>query len=200
MKNYSQAGQDLWVVDLFKDRDAKTLFFLDIGANDGVLFSNTYLLEQMGWDGICVEPSRAEFNKLVNCRSTLCLDAAITDYVGMCGFIDKGLLGNVKDGDTHVCITFKELLQNSPKRIQYMSLDIEGGEYIALSKFPFNEYIIEAITVEHNLYASGEKLKEDIYNLLTSNGYIRVKDNVLVGNTYPFEDWYVHESMKTNML
>jgi hypothetical protein len=31
-------------------------FFVDIGANDGLIGSNSYIFEQIGWKGICVEP------------------------------------------------------------------------------------------------------------------------------------------------
>ena len=51
MKYYSQAGQDQWVHNIVGDKG----FFVDIGAYDGVQTSNTYALELLGWDGICVE-------------------------------------------------------------------------------------------------------------------------------------------------
>lgn len=39
-------------------------------------------------------------------------------------------------------------LVNAPKRIDYMSLDIEGAEYHALKGFDFRRYTIDLITVE----------------------------------------------------
>ena len=38
--------------------------FLEVGANDGVLFSNTLELEDLGWDGILIEPSLVAFKAL----------------------------------------------------------------------------------------------------------------------------------------
>ena len=38
--------------------------FLEVGANDGVLQSNTLELEELGWDGILIEPSLTAFKAL----------------------------------------------------------------------------------------------------------------------------------------
>jgi len=47
-----------WVIrDFFNDRRNGT--FVDVGANDYRMFSNTYYLEtQLGWSGLAVEPQR----------------------------------------------------------------------------------------------------------------------------------------------
>jgi hypothetical protein len=37
-------------------QNKKDGFYLDIGANDGISGSNTYIFEQIGWNGICIEP------------------------------------------------------------------------------------------------------------------------------------------------
>lgn len=46
-ETYSQSGQDLFVQAYFEARPKKAkYFFVDIGANDGVTFSNSYALER----------------------------------------------------------------------------------------------------------------------------------------------------------
>ena len=65
MSYYSQDGQDKFLIEeLFKDK--KNGFYVDIGANDGVNLSNTKILEDIGWDGVCVEPLPQSFNELLN--------------------------------------------------------------------------------------------------------------------------------------
>jgi hypothetical protein len=54
-QSYSQIGQDLEVLRKYKNK--YNGYFVDIGASDGIIYSNTYLLEKRyGWKGICVEP------------------------------------------------------------------------------------------------------------------------------------------------
>jgi FkbM family methyltransferase len=63
-KDYSQHGEQKIILDYFKDIDVNNLRFLDIGANDGVSFSNTYALALSGWSGALIEPSKMAFDKL----------------------------------------------------------------------------------------------------------------------------------------
>ena len=41
--SYSQLGQDLEVIKTYNNKENG--FFIEIGASDGIYFSNTYLLE-----------------------------------------------------------------------------------------------------------------------------------------------------------
>ena len=66
----SQNLQDLFFIwELNKKKNG---FFVEIGACDGVLFSNTLLLERnYGWNGILVEPARCWHEKLRNNRNSV---------------------------------------------------------------------------------------------------------------------------------
>lgn len=61
--SYAQNGEDLIIADYFKSICMPSGLLLDIGANDGVTFSNSHLLIENGWAATLVEPSLA-FNKL----------------------------------------------------------------------------------------------------------------------------------------
>jgi FkbM family methyltransferase len=54
-QSFSQFGEDIDVLDFF-GKEFQGIF-VDVGANDGVELSNTYLLEQHGWRGVLVEAS-----------------------------------------------------------------------------------------------------------------------------------------------
>src|SRR5579872_2283862 len=74
---FSQRGQDKFLhEEIFKGK--KSGFFIEIGAHDGISFSNTYYFEKyFGWTGICIEPNADIFNKLKENRSALCLPCGI---------------------------------------------------------------------------------------------------------------------------
>ena len=196
-KFYSQAGQDEWVVNFFESK--RNGFFLDIGAFDGIELSNTYYLEQnLNWGGICVEANPSIFKLLVKNRNCSCINAAVSDYSGRINFLPDGLTGKATENKNNSievdCTTLEDLLisNSCPSIIDYLSLDIEGFEVKALSKFPFNKIEVILLTVEHNLYNSGNSNKNNIKNILMNNGYEISVENVQHQNLQ-FEDWYINK-------
>lgn len=198
MKTYSQVGQDLWVLEILKYQ--KNGYFLDIGAYDGIKFSNSYLLElEHNWTGTLVEANPSNFHRMIKNRpNTNNIMCAITDKVGYISINNKGMSSQLIEGSGYKIETktFEQLfkLYDIPKSIDYMSLDIEGYEGLALTRFPFHTHICKTITVEHNLYLNGNSNKILINNILKKNNYILLKENISHDNN-PFEDWYIHESI-----
>jgi len=62
---YSQNNEEEIIVAEFARTGVATGRFLDIGAWDGKGFSNTYRLVELGWRGVCVEPSPTVFPSLI---------------------------------------------------------------------------------------------------------------------------------------
>ena len=58
--SYAQHGEDK-LVELLLPNGVNS--FVDIGANDGVLFSNTYKFAKMGAKGLCLEPAPRSFRR-----------------------------------------------------------------------------------------------------------------------------------------
>jgi FkbM family methyltransferase len=202
LENYSvsQLGQDIWVLE--KTNYKQGGFFVEFGATDGVLLSNSFLLEkEFDWQGICAEPNPKFFEQLKNNRqctvSSGCIGAKTGEqvefvladaYGGMLKHaeMDKhtakrlhyaDLKDNVVMLDT---ISLHDFLvqHNAPKKIDYLSIDTEGSEYEILKAFPFEEWDVQLITVEHNF----TEQRELIYQLLTDNGYTRIEKQ--------WDDWY----------
>lgn len=191
MQYYSQAGQDKWVHEVIGNSGV----FVEVGAYDGVQTSNTFALENSGWTGLCIEANREIFKQLHSNRKSTNVNKAVTNYKGTCLFgIDRIGGETIVDCDTLDGILKEHLM---PRRIDYMSLDIEGHELTALKEFPFEKWDIRLLTVEHNIYCEGAANKNALYKLLTSNGYVRMFEDVrcLDPNplyfNQPFEDWYV---------
>jgi hypothetical protein len=60
---YSQNGEDTIALDYFTQKNTEIRTLLDIGANDGITFSNSKLLIKNGWGAVLLEPSEIAFNK-----------------------------------------------------------------------------------------------------------------------------------------
>lgn len=199
MKGYSQVGQDKWVVGYFGNQRG---FFVDIGAANGIELSNTYLLEQRGWTGVCVEANRDHFEQLKQNRKCSLVYGAIYSEDKYVPFKELGWASQITDrGKIKIeAITFKTLFElcKVPKIIDYVSLDIEGGEYDALLGFPFDKYKVKLWTIEHNFASDKGRLKEKIKSIMIKNGYKIAKENVICGDD-PFEDWWMKSEIYDTM-
>ena len=173
---YSQSGQDKWIVEkLFPDKKEGT--FVDIGANDGITFSNTYLLEKMGWNGIAIEPIPSIYEKLKTNRNCLTVRGCITPRSGkerfrvitgypqmLSGLVDEYDQRHQKRIESELnsfggrfeeievnCYNFDELLGiNGIFKVDFLSIDVEGVEYKILDSIDFNRFQIAVIGVENN--------------------------------------------------
>ena len=194
----SQLDQDLFVISVVGKSHG---FFVDIGAADGIRLSNTKLLEDLGWKGILVEPSKYWHPILKNRLGYISHCAISKDDYGE-NFLEttdpyKSTLFESLGKDKHErrtksmyevpSITLVNLLKkyDAPNVIDYLSIDTEGSDFEVIQNFDFNLYKFKVITIEHNFTDSREK----IYNLLTANGYGRVLE-YFSGH----DDFYVLES------
>src|SRR4051812_26857466 len=92
MEYYSQCGQDRFIdQQVFKERTQGT--FMEIGAYDGVTFSNTVAFERFrNWTGICIEPIPERFHMLAANRKAICRQVCLSDKPGNVEFtvVDGG--------------------------------------------------------------------------------------------------------------
>jgi len=215
MKSYSQYSQDLVVLELLKFK--QNGYFLDIGCSHPIKFSNTYVLEKnYNWNGLCVDAVDhtelyAKERKCIFENAVIHTHTGITDFRLTNGIDDHYMLSSVVDDRVESinhntrnskiiktkCITFKDLFSkyNVPKSIDYMSVDVEGAEFLVLNNFPFDEFIVSIITFEAATTISSfhkEKAKK-IECLLKQNGYFFIK-------SLAHDFLFVHESLKFNNI
>jgi FkbM family methyltransferase len=62
----AQYGEDRILWELF--RHMRHGYYIDVGAYNGVTFSNTYFFERMGWHGILIEPVEANCDEAAETR------------------------------------------------------------------------------------------------------------------------------------
>jgi FkbM family methyltransferase len=206
----STQGQDAWVIErVFPGRRGG--WFIDSGAGpDGIKGSNSYVLEaEFGWRGLLVEPHPECFKRVSANRSAIVEEYCLTDSPGEVEFVLNEFpeLSSIPQhlsepnfvaaGYAHKelpkvrvpAIPLWELLRRhrAPSVIEYMSLDIEGAEWIALKDFPFNEFRILCMTVER-----GGKFYDKLRAKLRREGYHLVRAVVP-------DDFYVHETVNYQM-
>lgn len=209
MKFYSQYQQDKWLYENhFKDK--KDGVFLEIGADDGIDKSNTKFFEDIGWKGMCIEPSPKRFLLLENNRNCICENYAISDTIGEVEFMDisgwgKGLSGIVEkynqqhkrrielevrhpeNKGSEIVRVKTELLNNLLEKhqlnqIDFCTIDTEGGEYDILKTIDFDKYNIKIILVENNYN------DKEVFKFLSKKGYKKIHklyiDDVYILSNY----------------
>ena len=178
----SQANQDLVVSRLFGGKTNG--YFLDLASNHAVLLSNTYSLEKrFNWTGLCMEPNEKYWSGLAHrdCQVVAAVVGKIRmdevvfqgngDKDGMVGSVFGGIVGedfdnhNDEGAEVKYTVPLSEILSrfNAPKEIDYLSLDVEGAEYLIMQHFPFLLYNINVMTVE--------RPQENLKALFTEYGY-----------------------------
>ncbi|MBW1860968.1 MAG: FkbM family methyltransferase [Deltaproteobacteria bacterium] len=182
MKLYSQYGQDIYCYNHFFKGQLKGTF-LEIGADDGVDKSNTLFYENLGWNGVCVEPSPMRFKLLKKYRKCICENYAIYEKKKTARFMDimgwgKGLSGIIELYDSrHLkridqelkhpmnkgcriidieCVSVNKLLgKHKMFKIDFCTIDTEGGELEILKSIDMNRFEFKIFCIENN-YSSKE--------------------------------------------
>jgi len=202
-KLYSQNNEELIIRDFFNDRRGGV--FVDIGCAHYKNFSTTYYLENhLEWSGLAVD-ALAEFaiGHIKNRPNTRFFNFIVTDHSGSIEpfyrLIDAtGLSSTNKDYVQRLAryyqanpkyqviylptITLNELLErNGISEIDFLSIDIEGGEPKALAGFDIQRFKPELVCIE-----KGEITKTAISEYFSRNGYERT-DKYLM---YDSVNWY----------
>lgn len=205
MSYKSQIGQDKYVLDnIFANK--KNGFFIELGAADGIINSNTYYMEkELDWDGICIEanPKYHEgLKKNRNCHKDFCpiysvpgkkIEFSMVNCGELSGITNHiGNIGNFKVTDK-IQLETKTLTQildkfKAPKYIDFLSLDVEGAELEVLKGIDFQKYTIGYMCIEHNY---NNKLRDQIRQYLRENSYIYARWN-------RFDDEFIHMSLARN--
>ena len=206
--SHSQLQQDLIAIFLFNTNKG---FFCEVGGGDGITYSNSFLLEKMGWQGLIVEPARANLKKIVRSRSCQLSKKAAWSVSGLnLKFVEtKNLelstLDDFKNSDGNasdrISVSGEYLVQTTtltevlnefgfPRNFEYLSIDTEGSELEVLKGLDFNQFSPMLITIEHNFTANRELVRE----FLSIFGYKRIC------NTFSrHDDWYLHVEMYVSL-
>ena len=213
--SYSYGGIDSLINNIFKNNNKG--FYVDVGCGHPVKNNNTYLLNKKGWHGINIDLDNENINLFDIYRpSDQNISTAISDKIGeeelffyhsksaintinkKTADYQKAKVSTIKKIRTN---TLNNVLNNSKYNnleIDFLSIDIEGSEFLALKNFDFNKYNPKVIVVEHldlslpaleikNLNINSA-INSDIYKLIVSKNYTLVNmlhsDLVFVNNKF----------------
>lgn len=182
--SFSQASQDLFVLLMTQYKRSGT--FLEIGSNDPIQTSNTYLLEsKYEWTGIMVE-----------------YDASFKDAYK-----------SLRPGSKHVfqdarTVDYASLLESKPT-MDYLQIDLDVDNRSTLDtlelldKTVFDTTKFGVVTFEHDIYTGNYfSTREKSREIFARHGYQLVCPDVAVhfnGARCEFEDWYVHPDLVANV-
>lgn len=187
---YAQYGEEDFLNKIFPNK--KNGLVVDIGAADGIRFSNSRYLIELGWSAILVEPNRNNFEKLQKLYHN-------TDNVKLintgCGnisqsnvsfYIDKNdeheQLSTFKVNQMEKCksiyncdfvtteidiIKTSELFKkNNIEYVDFLSIDTEDFDETVIQGIDFDSVNIHLICVEHNTKVIQDILNKNNYEMV----------------------------------
>ena len=189
-ETYAQFGDDIFVMNLFHNIGTDKFSYLDIGAHNPYIISNTALFYQKGCRGINVEANpylMENFNKFrpddLNLNVGIGIEEGtmpfymIDEYSGLNSFCKNSLDERIKNwGNTDIkvstydipVITLDHLIEKYCAGIfpDFLTIDIEGLDYSVLSNYDFEKTGPLVIDVEI-MGDIGNNMKE----MLEKKGY-----------------------------
>lgn len=187
LKTYSQYNEDLFINLLFEGKNNG--FFVDVGANDPVIMSNTKKFVDKGWRGINIEPNPELYEKLKENRpNDINLNIGISPESGQLTFYEmtadtlssfnkevalklgKKFNAQIKSEKLIEVEPLKNIFQKylNNDEIDFMSVDVEGYDLKVLQSNDWDKYRPKAILVEvdHVGDTVGEYLMNKDYKLV----------------------------------
>lgn len=161
--SFSQNNEDRLIKNFFKGHIGT---FIDIGASHPFIINNTYLLYEMGWRGVNVEPNPYLYSRLKYFRpKDINLNAGAGRQDGkalfyrfwpsvLATFSEKTCLASLEEGLKLVGVyptqlislkTISKLLSN---KVDLLSIDVEGYEMEVLKGADWNTFHPKMIIIE----------------------------------------------------
>jgi FkbM family methyltransferase len=182
-------------------------FFIDVGMSDPITYNNTYLLETLGWNGICIEPNKKYCDNSVGIRKNVincaCGKEDLNDQeftIINSSFNEEGAISSLKI-DERLIESHKHLINfvkkkkvnvrkldtlldefcknnDSIEKIDFISIDTENTELDVLKGFDIARWKPKLMIIENNF---NENFIEDY---LKDFGYTKDK-------RYHINDFYI---------
>jgi len=200
--SYSQCGEDLIVSFIFAVLGINKISYLDVGAYNPYVMSNTALFYKNGSRGINIEPNPILFNKFKSQRKKdINLNIGISDKNGLLGyyFLSSPALNTFSKEEALKLIagtgqkiiktekievkTITEVVSEYNKGMfpDFLSIDTEGLEELILSSINYEKGGPKVICVETISYSENNTgiKNTDLKSFLETKGYILFADTYI---------------------
>lgn len=209
-KTYSQYQQDLFVKKIFDVLNIKKGFYIDVGCFHPYKYNNTNLLYQNGWSGINIDIDfhTIDFFKKIR-KKDLNLQIAASDTKGekdLYFFHNRSAINSLdpfrgKDSKEIKKIktdTLSNIIKNSifsERKVNFISIDVEGHELNVLKGLDINKYKPDLILIEYidPKFKKNELFNQNIENIINSEIY-----KYLLNNGYVLINWIRSDLMFVN--
>lgn len=149
-------------------------YYVDVGAADGVTFSNTLAFEERGWMGLCIEPHPEFYQQLIqHRRHSICINVGIWNktetrapfyrtangvYSRFMSEVSNEALQSIghprnpiQTIDEIPIYTLDDLLMQvrAPSPLDLVSIDVEGTEWEILKGFTLSKWQPRIVIIEY---------------------------------------------------
>ena len=190
---FAQFGEDVNAMELLRIIGRKKISYIDIGANDPVLHSNTYLFYREGSSGLLVDANPDICKRLrakrprdrienvgVAARSGPPLTLNVMDLDGLSSLSEawaerieaEGLGRKVKSFTVKV-IGINDLLESfNSTDIDFASVDVEGLDFEVVSAWDFERFRPLLMCIETGVVSRQKLIRNrEFYNIMELQGY-----------------------------
>jgi FkbM family methyltransferase len=205
-KNYfSFSGVDILIENIF--RNQKNGFYIDVGCQHPIKNNNTYLLYKKGWCGINIDLDKDNIDLFnVSRISDDNINVAVSNKINEVDLFffhkkspintidkktsqfQKAKISSINKVKTNTLNNIIKSSKYSNKKIDLLSIDVEGHELPVLEGLDFNKYRPNVIVVEYlDLNVSKLEIKNlNIENVINSEIYkfLTLKKYILVNSIY----------------
>src|SRR5271163_428626 len=194
----SQFGEDRLLYEYFREKKAG--YYVEVGACDGIYASNTFFFEQIGWNGVLIEPipELAERCRTTRPRSQVICGAAVSpnspdhiDFEVVEGWealssvsLKRDRFYDYQPNVRTISVTARTLdtmlEEANPGQIDFLTIDVEGQEWQVLQGFTISRWQPEIVILER----WGSVPDQRVMGYMHENNYIYKR------TTGGLNDWF----------
>jgi len=200
-ESHAQFAEDRILAGIFGDRAEGCC--VEVGANDGVTGSASYLFEQRGWRCLLVEPIPALAEEIRKHRACTVINCAASSREGEASFFVAESVeavsgldlsperaewiqragGTIREITVRTATLDSLLAQERFGALDFVTIDVEGHELSVLEGFDLQRHRPRIVILEDNSIDGDAGVAQH----MADHGYVHFKRTGV-------NEWYAHES------